>query len=985
MSTLDDLFNSVLAPVANETDPTKGAALVGYENDTVKDALDQLNTKLTNARTVSVVSATSAGQSVFPIPGGYPVNLIDVDFVGAHLINGVDYTATDGQNIVLVPSLAADVVVGNNLSVEAFGSFNVANAVQLTTLGTSSGASLVGWDTSTIASFFTNHVEKQVASLAELRTVNPSLYKQVFRQGYATPGDGGQLAYVYVVTASPPADNGGTYVAALGGAGYWLGLAIDKVTPEVFGAVGDYNITTGAGTVNTAVLQTMLNWCSISGTQISVPGGKKYLTDTLYLYQDAVLNPGYAAKPGRVKIVGGAGGIATGAQEAQGSAFVHINNSPKRLFQCIGSFSISNPGAGGSQVYFETVNLIGGNQTTDVLFMQDCQGQMTFDTLTVQVANPAGNGITEMTTWETTYNNILIRGQAAGTGSWTGVGLNIICDASGGQINMKLYNNVNVYKMGYGIIVGRGAQASGTFGPLVFMGGQTSLSDQHGMWLQGGAYQIVSIGQQHEQSTLNGLRIDSNAESDLPRSIKFINPYFTTCGKVADGSNNEFAINIIDGTNVEIDSPLFQNANSGIAIQAVTALNCLIRRPVFRTITTYGQASGRGISLQGAYTPANRIKLVDPTYNFNFLTNIDDVNNVLAAGNARYESTAGNLATPSIYLAASVDGNDAARVLNLNNTTATTVTNILGGEMFQTLLLTFGNTNTTIASNGNIYLQGGENFTPVNSQQTLTLYYNGVWKEVGRSQPPSINPLSITNNSATPDLTSHTAPTNVVIFNNTAATTVTNMTSGVLYQTLTLAFGNLNTTIANSPGFIQLKGNKPFTPTSVNATLTLYYDGVWKEQSRTGGVQDIGVVATSAVAVPLTGTTSMTPLATIAVPGNSMGPNGWVEIDMVFSWTNSANTKTMQVTFGGVLFQTQAISATGTTSGRWKATLQNRGVTNSQVAAAPANGGVGTNSTGPVTASIDTTQNQNIVFQGQLGLGTETLQLERYSVTVNYA
>lgn len=42
MSTLDDLFNSVLAPVANETDPTKGAALVGYGNDTVKDALDSV-------------------------------------------------------------------------------------------------------------------------------------------------------------------------------------------------------------------------------------------------------------------------------------------------------------------------------------------------------------------------------------------------------------------------------------------------------------------------------------------------------------------------------------------------------------------------------------------------------------------------------------------------------------------------------------------------------------------------------------------------------------------------------------------------------------------------------------------------------------------------------------------------------------------------------------------------------------------------------
>jgi hypothetical protein len=124
MSTLDDLSSFILSPIASNTDPTKGAALVGYEGSTVKAALDSLNSQLNKARTVTVVAATTVGQSVFPIPGGYPINLIDVDFVGGHLINGIDYTATDGANIVLAAGLAAQVQVGNNLSVEAFGSFN---------------------------------------------------------------------------------------------------------------------------------------------------------------------------------------------------------------------------------------------------------------------------------------------------------------------------------------------------------------------------------------------------------------------------------------------------------------------------------------------------------------------------------------------------------------------------------------------------------------------------------------------------------------------------------------------------------------------------------------------------------------------------------------------------------------------------------------------------------------------------------------------
>jgi hypothetical protein len=262
---------------------------------------------------------------------------------------------------------------------------------------------------------------------------------------------------------------------------------------------------------------------------------------------------------------------------------------------------------------------------------------------------------------------------------------------------------------------------------------------------------------------------------------------------------------------------------------------------------------------------------------------------------------------------------------------------------------------------------------------------NGVWTILSSNSSPILNQISIANNSATPDLTSHEAVTNVAIFNNTVATTVTNLTSGVLYQTLVLAFGNTNTTVANSPGFIQLRGNKPFTPTSVNSTLTLYYDGVWKEQARQGDLQSLGVVATSAVPVPLTGSTSLTTLATIPIPGNALGSNGWIDLDMVFSWANSANAKTMQAQYGGVTFTVQAVSTSGTTSGRFHATIQNRGVTNSQVGAAPANNIAGTNGSGPFTGSVDTTQNQNLVIQGQLGLGTETLQLERYSVTLNYA
>jgi hypothetical protein len=99
------------------------------------------------------------------------------------------------------------------------------------------GAAFIGWDNQTIANFFTNYVEKHVASVAELRTVDPTKYNHVFRKGYAAAGDGGQMAYVYVPSGSPPADNGATYVSALGGLGYWLGLFAGEVNLLQFGAI----------------------------------------------------------------------------------------------------------------------------------------------------------------------------------------------------------------------------------------------------------------------------------------------------------------------------------------------------------------------------------------------------------------------------------------------------------------------------------------------------------------------------------------------------------------------------------------------------------------------------------------------------------------------------------------------------------------------------------------------------------------------------
>ncbi|HBW4332110.1 TPA: hypothetical protein ME487_005835, partial [Klebsiella pneumoniae] len=76
-------------------------------------------------------------------------------------------------------------------------------------------------------------------------------------------------------------------------------------------------------------------------------------------------------------------------------------------------------------------------------------------------------------------------------------------------------------------------------------------------------------------------------------------------------------------------------------------------------------------------------------------------------------------------------GNESYHILNFNNTTATTITNITGGTPYQRLLITFSNDATTIQHSSNIVLRGGKDVQGTVGK-TLELYYTGsFWHEVG--------------------------------------------------------------------------------------------------------------------------------------------------------------------------------------------------------------------------------------------------------------
>lgn len=591
-----------------------------------------------------------------------------------------------------------------------------------------------------------------VSNLAALRntlkpTVKAGRTLAIWVAGHTTDNDGGEGMWCWQGNSNEVDDNAMVVAPVGASVGRWKRVALDSIRPEYFGAFGDFSWATQTGTVCTTNLQKMFNWANKTGAEIRPLAGKKYLTDTIYLHYDAVLNPSWPGNGGRTKIVGHGNGHATGALEDPGCAFVHINGSAKPLIQVKGVFSIENPVGMAGYFSLEDFNLVGGNLTTDVLLLQGAAGSIFLKNYTVKVQNPAGNGITESTTWETIHQNGLIRGGATGNGAWTGIGLNITTDGTFGQTNMKEYNNVDTYKMGYGIRIGRRSAVQGTFGPLIFIGGQTSLTDQHGLWLDGGVISFSSIGQQFEGSRKNAIKISREYEpgllaNDLVRNVKFSQNYITGCGAIEDGSYDSYAIHVQDGDSITFEGTTFNTMGNGVAYNAELVTNLHFIRPLIRTVREYGTLYGTGFNSYGAAPAIQKFECTDPIFNQNPLVqmNAAAIEQFSRYSSGGYISNAGQT-TPTISMGGSWAA-DSVDNLNFNNSTALTVTNILGGRTKQILRLSFSNNLTTIASNGNIYLQDGRDFTPKNSKATLSLQFDGtVWVEVSRSygaEPKSI-------------------------------------------------------------------------------------------------------------------------------------------------------------------------------------------------------------------------------------------------------
>ena len=142
------------------------------------------------------------------------------------------------------------------------------------------------------------------------------------------------------------------------------------------------------------------------------------------------------------------------------------------------------------------------------------------------------------------------------------------------------------------------------------------------------------------------------------------------------------------------------------------------------------------------------------------------------------------------------------------------------------------------------------------------------------------------------------------------------------------------------------------------------------------------VLAASAVAASITGTTSETVLATVSIPAGAIGPNGILRVTSQWSYTNSANNKILRLRLGGLSGSTffdvtQTTTAVYVDLGRLIHNVNSNAAQKSRGASVT---GAGSTGTAHITRTVDTTVALDLVFTGQLANTGETVTLESYVV-----
>jgi hypothetical protein len=126
-----------------------------------------------------------------------------------------------------------------------------------------------------------------------------------------------------------------------------------------------------------------------------------------------------------------------------------------------------------------------------------------------------------------------------------------------------------------------------------------------------------------------------------------------------------------------------------------------------------------------------------------------------------------------------------------------------------------------------------------------------------------------------------------------------------------------------------------------------------------------------------TGSTASTPFDVITIPANTIGPSGHLEVEIKWSFTSSANAKTLGVVMGHTNFAWTDVQTTNHSS-TMKFSIQNQGTTQSQLGAS------GTNNGGSTLdfdfLAFDFSQEQRLTLWGTLANAADVMKIQSFTV-----
>lgn len=147
------------------------------------------------------------------------------------------------------------------------------------------------------------------------------------------------------------------------------------------------------------------------------------------------------------------------------------------------------------------------------------------------------------------------------------------------------------------------------------------------------------------------------------------------------------------------------------------------------------------------------------------------------------------------------------------------------------------------------------------------------------------------------------------------------------------------------------------------------------------GARASTILANSGTDIAHTGTTDETVIATVTIPGGTMGLNGCIRVTTHWNYTNSANNKIMRVRFGGI-GGTGYFSTTQTTTANFlnMCMIWNAGAANAQKGMVALGAVFGSSAGAQLTGTVDTSAATTLVMTAQLANTGETITLEAYTV-----